>query len=375
MKTILDKGCHIVSQAVRSARVDMVAAYPITPQTSIVEEVATLVEKGQLDCRFLPVEGEHSAMAACVAAATVGARTFTATSAQGLLYMHEVLHMASGCRLPVVMANVNRAVFAPWTIWVDHQDSLAQRDTGWLQYYCASLQEIYNTIIQAYKVAEEIHLPVMVNFDGFVLSHCTMAVQIPDQETIDAYLPPLKMDWQFDTQNPVAYAAVTPPDLYSMYRQQLQDANMAAKELMIKAAKDYKDATGMWNGDLFETYQCEDADIFVLSMGSMAAEMHLAVDLLRKQGFKVGSLRLRVYRPFPKQELSALLPDGGKLVVLDRNYAFGMDSGILYAEAQSALYGRGDKVKIYNKIMGIGGTDLNYRYMADEVKKLIEGGR
>ncbi|MGI5892350.1 MAG: transketolase C-terminal domain-containing protein [Bacillota bacterium] len=371
MNTILDTGCHIVAHAVKSAKVDVVAAYPITPQTSIVEEVASMVERGELDCRFLPVEGEHSAMAACVAAATVGARTFTATSSQGLLYMHEVLHMASGCRLPVVMANVNRAVFAPWSIWVDHQDSLSQRDTGWLQYYCSSLQEVYNTILQAFKVAEQVHLPVMVNFDGFVLSHCSMAIQVPDQHIIDEFLPPLSPEWIFDTQNPVSYASVTPPEMYAMYREQLHQAQNEAKALMIEAAKQYKDLTGMWNGDLFEAYQCQDAEIFILSMGSMASEMRLTVDMLRSEGIKAGALRLRVYRPFPKEELSQYLPKGSKLVVLDRNYAFGMDSGILYAESQAALFGRSHEVEIYNKIMGIGGLDLTYQYMAQEVKKII----
>ncbi|MGI6360893.1 MAG: pyruvate ferredoxin oxidoreductase [Bacillota bacterium] len=375
MKTILDKGCHVVSQAVKSARVDMVAAYPITPQTGIVEEISTLVERGEMDCRFLPVEGEHSAMAACVAAATVGARTFTATSSQGLLYMHEILHMASGCRMPVVMANVNRGVFAPWTIWVDHQDSLSQRDTGWLQYYCASPQEVYNTIIQSFKVAEQVHLPVMVNFDGFVLSHCAMPVQIPDQKVIDAFLPPLKPEWSFDTQKPVSYAAVTPPEYYSLYREQLNQATEEAKQSMVEAASDYEKATGMWEGDLFETYLCEDAEVFILAMGSMAAEMRLTVDLLRKEGIKAAALRLRVYRPFPRKELSAYLPQGSQLVVLDRSYAFGMDLGVLGVEAQAALYGRGQEVAVHNKIMGIGGTDVTYREMATAVKELIHNNR
>lgn len=371
MKTLLDTGCHIVAHAVKAAKVDVIAAYPITPQTSVVEELSVMVERGELDCRYLPMEGEHSAMAACVAASAAGARVFTATASQGLLYMHEVLHMASGGRFPVVMVNVNRAVFAPWCIFVDHNDSLAQRDTGWLQFYCGSLQEVFNTIIQAYKIAESINLPIMVNMDGFILSHCTMSIEIPEQSLIDAYLGIRQPLWKLDPQNPTAYASVTPEEPYALYRAALQRDTLASFDTIAQAAREYQDLTGLWDGDFFATYRCEDAEIFVLSMGSMATEMRLAIDILRQEGLKIGAIRLRLYRPFPAQQLSALLPAGSTLIVLDRNYSFGLDSGILGAEAKAALFERGGELTVKNKSLGIGGEDLPAALMADEIKQLL----
>jgi len=371
MKTLLDTGCHIVAQAVKSCKVDVVSAYPITPQTSVVEEIASLVDKGEMDCRFLAVEGEHSAMAACTAASATGARVFTATSSQGLLYMHEVLHMASGGRLPIVMMNANRAVFAPWCLFVDHNDALSQRDTGWIQLFCGSLQEVYNTIIQAYKIAETVNLPVMVNMDGFVLSHCTMAIEMPDQELIDRYLGIRKPLWALDPKHPNAWSCVTPEVPYAHYRATLQRDIMNSISTVIDAANEYKELTGMWEGDIFETYKLEDAEIFVLSMGSMAEEMKLTIDALREEGLKIGAIRLRLFRPFPGAELSALLPKNATLLVLDRNYGFGTGGGILFEEAKSALFERGGELTIKNAIMGIGGNDIPASLMADKIKELL----
>ena len=373
MQKILDTGCHAASMAVRSAKVDIVAAYPITPQTSVIEYIAEMVNDGSLDCRFLPVEGEHSAMAACVAASAAGARVFTATSSQGLLYMHEVLHMAGGGRFPLVMANANRAVFPPWSLWVDHSDSIAQRDTGWIQIYTASVQEIYNAVVQAFKIAETAYLPVMVNFDGFVLSHCTSMIQVPDQEVIDAFLPGYEPLWRLDPQNPASFGNVSSTDMYPFYREQLQKALEEAKPIIERVAAEYQAATGMWDGGLFETYRTEDAEVFVMAMGSMAAELKLSVDALRKQGLKIGLLRLRVFRPFPQETLSELLPQKATLVVLDRNYALGLNSGTLMAEAKTALYARGGEIKITGKVVGIGGQDLTWEGMASEITALLEG--
>lgn len=207
-QVIMDTGAHAAALAVKSARVDVVPGYPITPQTAIMEALAAMVENGELHARFIPVEGEHSAMAAAVAASAAGARVFTATSANGLLYMHEVLHMASGGRLPVVMCNVNRGIFAPWTLWADHQDSFAQRDTGWIQYHCSSNQEVFNTILQAFRVAEQINIPIMVNFDGFAISHCLMPLTLPPQEDIDRFLPPFEPEWRLDPAHPSSFSNV-----------------------------------------------------------------------------------------------------------------------------------------------------------------------
>ncbi len=367
MRRLFDTGCHVVAQAVKCADVDMVAAYPITPQTSVVEEIAALTESGEMNCRFLPVEGEHSAMAACVAAAAVGARAFTATSSQGLLYMHEVLHMASGCRFPLVMVNVNRAVFAPWTLWADHSDSLAQRDTGWLQLYCASLQEVFNTILQAYYIAERVRIPVMVNMDGFILSHCRMIVEMPDQQVIDKYLQHQPNGWIADPQNPSAYACVTGADLYPGFREELFNDTKNADKTIIEAAKVYHELTGMWDGDLIDTYRCDDADTFIIAIGSMAAEARISVDLLREQGIKAGLIKIRALRPFPAAAISDVLSDGARVMVLDRNYGFGTEGGIIFAELKAALFERAAQLQIANKIMGIGGADVNYQMMADAV--------
>jgi len=373
MGTVLDTGCHAVAMAVCNAKVDVVAAYPITPQTSIVEAIAEMVEKGTMATRFLPVEGEHSAMAACTAASAGGARVFTATSSQGLLYMHEVLHMAAGGRLPVVMANVNRAVFPPWSIYVDHQDSLAQRDTGWLQFYCASLQEIYDTILQAFKIAETVSLPVMVNLDGFILSHASMPFFVQEQEVVDKFLPPFEPSWVLDTTNPNSFGNVTDQSVYHLYRKMLQEATLDSLPVIKNVAKEYKDLTGFWHGDTFEPYKTDDADVLVLSMGSMAAEVESSIDMLRKEGHKVGALRLRLFRPFPADDLAAYVAGKKQLIVLDRNHAFGNEGGILFNEAKVALFGKNNEIKLANKIMGIGGMDLNWQTMAAEIRALLEG--
>lgn len=371
MKVIMDTGCHAAALAAKSAKVDVVAAYPITPQTSVMEEIADMIGDGRMKARFLPVEGEHSAMAATVAASAAGSRVFTATSSQGLLYMHEILHMAAGGRLPVVMANVNRAVHAPWSIWVDHNDSLAQRDTGWVQLYVASVQEIYNTIIQAYKIAENINIPVMVNFDGFVLSHCMMPVTIIDDAMVDEFLPALVPAWKLDPQNPSSFGNVTQPDTYWKYREMLSQDTLKVADLVKSAAKEYNEITGMWDGDTFAPYKLDDAEIVILSMGSMAAEVEISVDYLREQGIKAGAMRLRMYRPFPEDDLIDLLPKDAKLVVLDRNYAFGMKKGVLFNECKSALYDTRKDVEVFGAVMGIGGIDITYKEMVDQVMKEV----
>jgi pyruvate ferredoxin oxidoreductase alpha subunit/2-oxoisovalerate ferredoxin oxidoreductase alpha subunit len=369
---LLKTGCHAAALAVRSAKVDVVAAYPITPQSAVVETIAAMVEEGVMECRFLPVEGEHSAMAACAGAIAAGARVFTATASQGLLYMHETLHMVGGGRLPMVMANVNRAIFPPWALLVDHQDSLSQRDTAWMQIYVASVQEIYNAIIQGFYIAEKAQLPVMVNFDGFVLSHCASAITVPDQEVIDKFLPPYEPVWKLDPAEPSSFANVTATEYYGKHRAMLQQAQQDAKPFFYEAADRYREFTGMWEGDMLDLYRTDDAEVFVISMGSMAAEVKLSVDELRGRGIKAGAVRIRVYRPFPAEELLRVLPEGCTAIVMERNYSFGMDSGILAVELKSVLYGK-KTVQIHDRIMGIAGEDLTWSYMARVIEDVING--
>ncbi|NLW92323.1 MAG: pyruvate ferredoxin oxidoreductase [Syntrophomonadaceae bacterium] len=375
MKTaqvIMATGANAAAQAVKYARVDVVPGYPITPQTSIMEYMASMVENDELNARFIPVEGEHSAMAAAVAASAAGARVFTATSSNGLLYMHEVLHMASGGRLPVVMCNVNRGIFAPWTLWSDHQDSMAQRDTGWIQYHCSSNQEVFNTILQAYRVAEQINIPIMVNFDGFAISHCLMPLTLPPQEDIDQFLPPHKPEWRLDPANPSSFSNVTMAAEYAPFRQMLSDDIIASIPLVKQAAQEYKEATGMWDGDTIDTYRLEDAEVVAFAINSMAAELKLSVDILREQGIKAGLLRPRLYLPFPAEDIIAALPQNAQVMVLDRNYNFGHPGGILASELKSVLFGRRNDITVKNRVMGIGGIDLTRRFMAAEIRAMMD---
>ena len=375
MKTaqvIMATGANAAAQAVKYARVDVVPGYPITPQTSIMEYMASMVENDELNARFIPVEGEHSAMAAAVAASAAGARVFTATSSNGLLYMHEVLHMASGGRLPVVMCNVNRGIFAPWTLWSDHQDSMAQRDTGWIQYHCSSNQEVFNTILQAYRVAEQINIPIMVNFDGFAIPHCLMPLTIPPQEDIDKFLPPHKTEWRLDPANPSSFSNVTMAAEYAPFRQMLSDDIIASIPLVKQAAQEYKEATGMWDGDTIDTYRLEDAEVVAFAINSMAAELKLSVDILREQGIKAGLLRPRLYLPFPAEDIIAALPQNAQVMVLDRNYNFGHPGGILASELKSVLFGRRNDITVKNRVMGIGGIDLTRRFMAAEIRAMMD---
>lgn len=375
MKTaqvIMDTGAHAAALAVKYARVDVIPGYPITPQTSIMEAIADMVEKEEFQARFIPVEGEHSAMAAAAAASAAGARVFTATSANGLLYMHEVLHMASGGRLPVVMCNVNRGVFAPWTLWADHQDSFSQRDTGWIQYHCSSNQEVFNTILQAYRVAEQINIPVMVNFDGFAISHCLMPLTLPLQEDIDRFLPAHEPEWRLDPSNPSSFSNVTNAPEYAVYRRMLSEDIMAAIPLVKQAAQEYKDITGLWNGDTIDTYCLEDAEVIVFAINSMAAELRMSVDILREQGIKAGLLRPRLYLPFPTEDIIDALPQNAQVMVLDRNYNYGHPGGILAQELKSILFGRRNDITIKNRVMGIGGIDLTRRFMASEIRAMMD---
>jgi pyruvate ferredoxin oxidoreductase alpha subunit/2-oxoisovalerate ferredoxin oxidoreductase alpha subunit len=371
-QVIMDTGAHAAALAVKSARVDVVPGYPITPQSSIMEALSAMVENGELNARFIPVEGEHSALAAAVAASAAGARVFTATSANGLLYMHEVLHMASGGRLPVVMCNVNRGVFAPWTLWADHQDSFAQRDTGWIQYHCSSNQEVFNTVLQAFRVAEQINIPVMVNFDGFAISHCLMPLTLPPQEDIDRFLPPHEPEWRLDPAHPSAFSNVTNAAEYALYRQMLHEDTMASIPLVKQAAQEYKNITGLWDGDTIDTYRLEDAEVVVVAVNSMAAELRLSIDILREQGIKAGLLRLRLYLPFPAEDIISALPQNAQVMVLDRNYNYGHPGGILAAELKSVLFGRRSDITVKNRVMGIGGVDLTRRFMAAEIRAMMD---
>jgi len=371
LKTIVETGNHIAGLAALAARAQVVAAYPITPQTQIVEEIAELVDSGKMNAEYICVESEHSAMSACIGASTVGARTFTATSAHGLAYMHEMLHWASGARLPIVMAVVNRAMGPPWTIWTDHGDSLPQRDTGWIQIYCASNQEIFDSIIQAYRVCEDqrVLMPAMICLEGFILSHTSTPIKIPDQKEIDDFLPPFKPGWILDVEKPVSHGNIVSPEYYMELRYYMHEALEKAKQLIPKVAREYSEKFDLPNyGGLIEEYMCDDAEVILASMGTIGSEAKLAVKKLRDEGYKVGSARIRVFRPFPREAVREMATRAKALAIIDRDISFGME-GIIFTEVRSTLFDLPKKHLTKNFIAGLGGRDVTQSDIENVAKK------
>jgi len=374
-------GNQAAAEGAKLSRVQVIAAYPITPQTPLTEELSEFVERGELKAEYIAVESEHSAMTVCTSASLVGARTFTATSAHGLAYMHEMLHWAAGARLPVVLACVNRALGAPWNILNDQQDSISQRDTGWIQMYARNNQEILDSMIQAYKIAEAVYVPAMVCFDGYVLSHTEMPVEIPSQEEVDKFLPPYKPHTILDPANPKNYNLVTLADPrvnaegvlchgYMELRYLLQEALQDSAETIMKVGQEFGKLFGRNYANLFWEDDIDDADIVIVAMGSLAMEAKVAMGMLREEGHKVGVLGLRVFRPFPKVALVKALEKARLIVVFDKNISYGSE-GATCSEIKSALYGSQAKAAIRNFIVGLGGRDVKAREMADAVREAI----
>jgi len=374
MSKRIETGNTACALAVQAVGVDYMAAYPITPQTTLSEKIANWAAMGEFTGKYVLVESEHSAMSAVTAASATGARTFTATSSQGLLHMHEILHYASGGRLPVVMANINRAVLAPWCLYADHQDSISQRDTGWLQLFCACHQEIYDSVFLAYKVAEQTDIPVMISYDGFLLSHSLLPFETVNDEIIKKYLPDRDPAWYLHPDLGGNFSNVAMAAEYSSYRHTLADDTLASLKVFRDAISEYEKLTGRKQTGLIEASGPKDANIFILSMGSMASEMELVASELCSRGKKASALKVRLYRPFPSDELIDILPDGSTLVVLDRNIAYGHPGGVLYMEARSALYGSGKNIKVLGGSVGLGGVDLTTSVLIDEVDRLLKNG-
>jgi pyruvate/2-oxoacid:ferredoxin oxidoreductase alpha subunit len=374
-------GNQAAAEGAKLSRVQVIAAYPITPQTPLTEELSEFVERGELKAEYIAVESEHSAMTVCTSASLVGARTFTATSAHGLAYMHEMLHWAAGARLPVVLACVNRAIGAPWNILNDQQDSISQRDTGWIQMYARNNQEILDSIIQAYKIAETVYVPVMVCFDGYVLSHTEMPVAVPPQDDVDQFLPPYKPHTTLDPANPKNYNLVTLADPrmnaegvlchgYMELRYLLQEALQNSAETIMKVGQEFGKLFGRNYANMFWEDSLDYADIVIVAMGSLAMEAKVAADMLREEGHKVGVLGLRVFRPFPKAALVKALEKARLIVVFDKNISYGSE-GATCSEIKSALYGSKANAAIRNFIVGLGGRDVKAREMADAVREAL----
>jgi len=371
MTIMMDTGNRIAAKAAVMARPEVVAAYPITPQTTLVEAIAEYVATGEFKGEYICVESEHSAMSACIGASAAGSRTFTATSSHGLLLMHEMLHWAALARLPVVMCNINRVLGPGWNIWADENDSISQRDTGWIQFYCSSNQEIFDTVIQSFKLAEHknVVLPVMINLNAFILSHTSMPATIPDQDIVDTYLGKYIPHWKLDVDNPVTFGNIIGPAHYEKVRRAMQDAQEEALHLIPQIAKEWKKQSGFFHGDLLEYYKCEGAETILLAMGAIGAESKIAIDELQKEGMKIGLARVRTFRPFPKE---AIIQLGKKadLIVIDRNISIGSE-GALFNEVKAALYGSSE-VKVQGFIAGLGGKDVTYKDVETMCKKAIK---
>ncbi|MCS7104816.1 MAG: pyruvate ferredoxin oxidoreductase [Thermofilaceae archaeon] len=379
MPRVVLSGNEAVAVGVKLSRVNVVAAYPITPQTTIVEKIADYVEQGELKARFINVESEHSAMAACIGAAAGGARCFTATSSQGLLYMGEMVYWAGGARLPIVMAVVNRALAPPWSIWCDHNDALSLRDAGWIQMWAESVQEVLDMMVLAYKVAENerVLLPVMVNLDGFLLSHAYEPVEVPTQETVDLFLPEKRpAPYWIDVVDPKSYGTIASPDTYMEFRFKLQAAMDEAARVIEEVDAEWSRMTGRSYGGLLELYKCEDAEVGLVVVGSWAGDAKEAIDRLREKGVRAGVIRLRVTRPFPSRSLASVAESMDAVAVVDRSLSPGLPS-VLLSEVRNALYDNGKKPYVKGFIAGLGGRDvtpLDFEAAVESTLKAKEDG-
>ena len=370
---VLLAGNYAVAEAVRLARVQFVAAYPITPQTPIYEKLSDMENDGTLPGVMMRTESEHSAMAACIAASLTGVRTFTATASQGLALMHEMLHFASGNRVPIVMVNVNRVISVPWAFGSDQSDSLSQRDTGWLQFYCEDAQEALDTVIQAYKIAEQVLLPVMVCIDGFFTSHFIEPVEIPDQATVDAFLSPFSLPTRFNTEDPAYVSNVVNPEQYMGYRQRSFEDMEGTRPVIREVNQEYREIVGR-GYDVVEAVDTADAEIVLATSGAMTSTARVAIRALRQRGYKAGLLKMKTFRPFPTEEVQEILKDVPKVAVLDRNISLGKE-GIWCQELKSALYPLPRRPEVYGYIAGICGADVSPDMIEDMVVRALESDK
>lgn len=354
--TVLLSGNHAVAWGARLARPKVAPVYPITPQTPVLELLTEFQAAGEFDAEIITVESEHSVMSACIPASLTGVRVFTATASQGLLLMHELLHYAAGARTPIVMANVNRTVASPWAFWPDQTDSLSQRDTGWIQYYVESAQEALDTVLQAYRVAEQLLLPVMVNLDAFYVSHALEPVAVPAQAVVDDYLPPYDPPHRLDPARPESWGNVVDQDMWYRHRQALEEAMARVPSAAAEADLDWARHTGRSWG-VVERYRCDGAASVLVTLGSMSGTAREAVDRLRASGLAVGLVKLRLFRPLPVAALRAALAGVRDAIVLDRNHSPGT-GGVLGQELRAALYGMPGAPRVHGLLAGVGGVNV-----------------
>lgn len=368
MKKVL-MGNHAASWAVRLARVKMISAYPITPQTHIVEELSEMCGDGSLDAKFLKVESEHSAMASVIAAQAAGVRSFTASSANGLALMHEMLHWAAGARLPIVMVNVNRALAPGWNIWADQGDSLAQRDTGWIQIYVEDNQEVLDSVVQAYMIAEQVNLPVMICYDAFFLSHTYEPVDIPSQKDVDDFLPAYAPEVFLDPDAPRSFYPLVMPEHYMEIRYRLDQAHTRALDVIEEAGRAFGTCFGRSYG-LIEAVNCEDAEMVIVTSSTITSPARMVVETLREKGIRTGLLKMRTFRPFPVTEVRQALGSCGKVMVIDRNCSWGK-GGIFADELKSALVDLPERPAVYSYIAGLGGRSVTPDHIMEMAEQTL----
>jgi pyruvate ferredoxin oxidoreductase alpha subunit len=362
-----------LSEAVRMANADCIAAYPITPQTHIVEHLSELVADGKLDAEFIPVESEHSALSVCAGTSATGARTFTATSAQGLALMHEILFIVSGMRLPIVMAVANRALSAPLSIWNDHSDVMASRDCGWIQIFTESGQDTFDQTLCAFRIAEDrrVLMPTIVNLDGFTLSHVVEPLFLVDQELVDKFLPPYKPLYALHPDKPITMGAFGMPEMYSEAKKAQDIALRDSYPVILEIWKQWGDLTGRHYHPM-ETYRMEGAKIALFTMGSFGEIAMEAVDRMREKGVPVGLLKLRLWRPFPFEDIRQAVQGLETLAVLDRAISFGGVGGPVCSEIKAALYQQPKRPKIVSFVAGLGGRDVPPEQFVEMVEQAMK---
>jgi pyruvate ferredoxin oxidoreductase alpha subunit len=379
-KMVVVEGSYAVAYSAKICRPNVISAYPITPQTHIVEDLSQFIADGEIPkCEYINVESEFSAISALIGAAAVGARTYSATTSQGLLLMHEALFNASGMRFPIIMTVANRAVGSPINIWNDHQDAIAQRDTGWIQLYVEDVQEASDTLPQLYKIAEDhdVMLPGMVCMDGFILSHVYEPVILLEQELTDNFLLPFQPENVLDPANPKTFGAFASPDTYEEFRYLQEQAMQKAIPKIEAVAKEFEEVFGRFHGGLVDGYMLDDAEIVIMAMGSVLGTIKDVVDQYRARGEKIGVLKVRSFRPFPKEQVRKAIKNAHAVVVLDKNISIGTNEGALFTETKSCLYNSKVRVPVMGYTLGHGGRDIRMESIAkviEETKKAAKSG-
>ena len=345
-------------EAMKMARVKVISAYPITPQSSISEKLSDLVDAGELDAKYIRVESEHTAMSCAVGAQLTGVRAATATSSVGLALMHEILNVASGCRVPIVMPVVNRSLASPWSLWCDHQDSMAERDSGWLQFYCENVQDVFDTLLCAYRIAEDrrVQTPAMVCLDGFFLSHSMQKVLLPEQDKVDGFLGEyIPKNAYLNPADPMVINDLTPTDEITEMKFQQTVGFAQAKVVAQEVFADFAEEFGR-HKEVVEGYRAEDADAIIITQGSMSGTAKYVVDKLREEGQKVGAVKIVMFRPFPYEALRQACGSVKKIAVLDRTAGLGAQGTPLWLETKAAL---GGDVDVRSYVGGLAGRDIS----------------